>query len=127
VNERVVRMLLRLASAGAVIAALVHVIALASPSFNESTYSSTYPWWRHVVFIGVNVTLAWLLPDPPSWFVWPYSLLTVQVLNSHGFSGLPEWQQTGRVHWVDVVAVIGVPLLLAVLVVERQRRNLLLF
>jgi hypothetical protein len=122
VNNRIIPVPLRLASAGAVIAALVHVTALAVPSFNDSTYSATYPWWRHVIFIGINTTLAWLLPNPPSWFIWPYALLTLQVLQSHGLGGFHEWQRTGHAHWIDVVSVIAVPLLLAVLVVERRRR-----
>jgi len=122
VNNRVIPVLLRLASAGAVIATLIHVTALAVPSFNELIYSATYPWWRHVIFIGINATLSWLLPDPPSWFVWPYAVLTLQVLQSHGLGGFREWQRTGRANWIDVVSVIAVPLLLAVLVVERRRR-----
>jgi len=122
VNNRVIPVLLRLASAGAVVATLIHVTALAVPSFNELIYSATYPWWRHVIFIGINATLAWLLPNPPSWFVWPYAVLTLQVLQSHGLGGFREWQRTGRANWIDVVSVIAVPLLLAVLVVERRRR-----
>ena len=74
-----------------------------------------------MIFVGINATLACLLPDPPSWFVWPYSVLTLQVLYSHGLGGFREWRQTRGVRWVDVVAVIGVPVLLAVLVVERRR------
>ena len=75
-NGRIVTVLLRLSAVGAVIAALVHLTALAIPSFNESTYSTAYPWWRHVIFIGINATLAWLLPNAPSWLIWAYSLLT---------------------------------------------------
>ena len=115
--------LLRLAAVAAVAAAIVHLAALAVPAFNASTYSPAYPWWRHALFIGINLTLAWLLPTPPSWLIWPYSLLTIQVLYSHGLGGFREWQQTGRVHWVDVVAVLGVPLLLGVLIVERRVRS----
>jgi hypothetical protein len=76
-----------------------------------------------VIFIGINGTLAWLLPQPPSWLIWPYGLLTIQVLNSHGLGGLHEWQRTGRVNWIDVASVIGDPLLLVVLAFDRQKRR----
>jgi hypothetical protein len=113
--------LLLLAALAAVAAAIVHLAALAVPALNASTYSPAYPWWRHVVFIAINVALAALLQKPPAWLVWPYSLLTIQVLYSHGLGGFREWKETGRLHWIDVVAVLGVPLLLGLLVVERRR------
>ena len=116
-------MLFRLAAAGAAIAVLVHIAALASPSFDALLYSSTYPWWRHVLFIWIDATLACLLPRPPSWLVWPYGALTLQVLYSHGLGGWHERQRTGRFHWIDVVAVVAVPLLLAVLVADRRTRR----
>ena len=114
--------LLRLAALAAAIAMLVHASALAVPSVNLVLYSASYPWWRHIVFIGINGTLAWLLPRPPSWLVWPAAVLTVQVLYSHGLGGWDYWQRTGRIDWLDPLAVVGVPVLLAVLIVERRKQ-----
>jgi len=56
-----VKLLLRLASVAAAVAMLVHAAALAVPSINASLYSPAYPWWRHIVFIAINGTLAWIM------------------------------------------------------------------
>ena len=115
------RILLRIAALGAAIATLVHATALALPSVNDFLYSPAYPWWRHIIFIGINGTLAWLLPRPPSWLVWPYAVLTLQVLFSHGLGGWQNWIRTGRINWLDPVSVVLVPALLLVLVVADHR------
>ena len=114
------RILLRIAAAAAAIAALVHAAALTLPSVNDFLYSPAYPWWRHIIFIGINGTLSWLLPRPPSWLVWPYAVLTLQVLYSHGLGGWQNWIQTGRINWLDPVAVVLVPALLLVLVIAER-------
>ena len=113
-------MLFRLAALAAAIATLVHVAALAVPAVNLFLYSATYPWWRHLVFIGINGSLAWLLRRPPSWLVWPYAALTVQVIYSHGLGGWEYWQRTGRINWLDPAALVGVPILLVLLIADRR-------
>ena len=82
--------LFRLASVAAAIAVLVHVAALTVPAVNLFLYNAGYPWWRHVVFIGIDA-LALLLLRRPAWLVWPYAVLTAQVVAASVEAGIPSW------------------------------------
>ena len=113
------KLLLRLASVAAAVAMLVHAAALAVPSIHPFLYPADYPWWRHIIFIGINGTLAWQLPRPSSWLVWPFAVLTLQVLYSHGLGGWQHWNETWSINWLDPISVIGVPVVLVLLIVAR--------
>jgi hypothetical protein len=118
------RVLFRLAAAGASVATLYHALAVALPSFAAIAYPPTYPFWRHVVFILLDGSLAWFLLRPPTWLVWPYSVLMLQVLNGHGRSAFDQWRRSGGIAWIDTVTVIGVAAGLALLIVDlRDRRR----
>ena len=113
----------RLAAAGAVVAAGIHATALAVPAFGAVTYSPTYPAWRHVVFIGIDATAAWMFLRRPIWFVWAFAVLTAQVLYSHGGSAWASWQRDGGMAWIDGLALIAIPLALALLIVDWRQRH----
>ena len=113
----------RLAAAGGVVAAGIHATALAVPAFGTSTYSPTYPAWRHVLFVVIDATAAWLFLRRPLWFVWAFGVLTVQVLYSHGGSAWASWDHDGRVAWIDALALVAIPLALALLVVDYWKRR----
>ena len=51
----------------------------------------------HVLFILIDGNLVWLLLRPPMWLVWPYAVLTLQVLNGHGRSAWEQWHEAGRI------------------------------
>lgn len=113
----------RLAAAGAVVAVAIHATALAVPAFGTALYSPTYPAWRHVVFVVIDSTLAWLFLRRPVWFVWAYAVLTVQVFYSHGGSAWASWQHDGRVASIDAAALVAIPLALGLLVVDYRART----
>ena len=81
-------MIYRVGAAAFVAAALYHLAAVLIPAFAETAYSATYPLWRHLVFIIINVTFAWLLVRQVQWVVWPFALLTLQIYNGHGPCGV---------------------------------------
>ena len=113
---------LRLAALGAVIAAAIHATALAVPAFAAAAYPPAYPAWRHGVFITINLSTAWLFRRRPWWFVWAYTVLTAQVLHSHGSSAWASWQRDGRVAWIDAAAILAVLVALVLLVMDYRKR-----
>jgi hypothetical protein len=115
--------LFRVATAGALFAALYHAAALTVPAFASLTYPRAYPWWRHVIFIAIDGSLAWLLRRPPDWLVWPLSALTAQVLYSHGLGGWHAWQQTDHVNWIDPASIIGILCVLGIVLADRRERR----
>jgi hypothetical protein len=114
----------RLAAAGAVAAAAVHAAALAWPAFAAAAYPPAYPALRHAVFVAIDSALAGLFLRRPWWFVWAYAVLTAQVLYGHGGAAWVAWQRDGHVAWIDVAAIVAVPLGLAVLVKDYRERQL---
>lgn len=90
------------------VAAVYHAIALAIPAFDEIAYPAAYPLWRHVLFIAIDTAFAWLLLERPGWLIWPYSVLTIQVVFSHGGAALSSWQNDGRLDWMSIALVMAV-------------------
>ncbi len=110
----------RIAAFGAAAAAAIHLTALTVPVFARSVYVPGYPPWRHALFVLIDGTLAWLLVRRPRWLLWPYLVLTAQVMLGHGVSAWHSWTASGRVAWLDAAAVSGVLLLLVLLVADRR-------
>jgi hypothetical protein len=61
----------RLAAAGAVVATAIHLAGLTIPAFGAANYPG-YPAWRHVLFVGIDASLAVLFLRRPRWFVWAF-------------------------------------------------------
>ena len=114
--------LFRLASLVAIAAAIFHGLSAAFPSVARLEYEPTYPTWRHIVFIGINLALAGLFRVRPRWFVWAYGALTIQILASHGWGAVRLWRLAGYIDWISVAVSVGAPLLLVALVADRRAR-----
>ncbi len=113
------RIVFRLLAAGFALAALYHLAALAIPAFGRIAYPPTYPTLRHITFVIVDSMAAFLFLLRPGWFIWPYLVLTVQVLRGHGVRGWRTWVQKHQVNWIDAITVFGALLGLALLVLDR--------
>ncbi len=116
----------RIASAAFLIAASYHLTALFIPAFAAVAYPPGYPRLRHVAFIGLNVVFSQLFVWRPRWLVWPYALMTLQILNGHGRGAWRLWQVQRRVDWISVALVMGAVALLFFLTMhwrERTRRK----
>jgi hypothetical protein len=120
-HPRVIDRLFRIAAVAAVAAAAFHCAAMVSPSIASLEYEPTYPVWRHVLFIGIDSSLAVLFVRRPRWLVWAYALLTVQVLHSHGLGAWELWVTEHRIDWISVAVSIAAPAILVLLVVDRRR------
>ena len=51
-------------------AGVYHLAALVNPAFARMAYAPTYPFWRHLVFIAINLAVAILMLRRPRWFFW---------------------------------------------------------
>ncbi len=112
--------LFRLAAAASFFAALYHLTAIAVPAFGAMAYPATYPFWRHLFFIVINICFGALFLRRPTWLIWPYVLLVLQIYNGHGVEAWRLWQRESRIDWVSVITVVGATLGLALVIAERR-------
>jgi dolichyl-phosphate-mannose--protein O-mannosyl transferase len=82
------------------------------------------PWWRHLLFVGIDLGCAVGFLYRPAWFVWLFAGLTIQQGFSHG---APFWfslAKQGTIKWMDGGIVLFLFAALACLVVDaRQKRR----
>jgi len=76
--------------------------------------------------VGIDLTFAWLLLRRPWWLAFPFALLTLHSLRSHGRGAWNQWQTARRVDWISVGVVIVLPVILALVVRDgwEQRKGL---
>jgi hypothetical protein len=103
--------------------ALYHATALISPPFGRWAYPSTYPVWRHLMFVGINITFAVCFIRRPRWLVWPMALLTIHILSGHGVDAWRAWVDRGEIEWIHVATVLFSVGVLALVFVDRQPRR----
>jgi hypothetical protein len=108
-------------AAGFALAALYHVAALSSPAFAKAAYAPTYPTLRHVTFVAVDILGAILFLRRPRWLIWPYLILTLQVLQGHGVRGWQTLVREHQINWIDAVTVSCVLLGLILLLIDRTQ------
>ena len=112
----------RCAAFALVCAAAYHCLGIMLPKL--TTYSLDYPVWRHVLFVAIDVGFAWLLLLRPIWLIWPYTVLALQQLNSHGYPAWTAWRLEGRIAWIDILVVVSIVLIEWLLWADwRARRN----
>lgn len=115
--------LFRASAAGALVAAVFHAVAMLSSTAAALEYEPTYPAWRHVVFIVIDSSVAWLFLRRPMWLVWAYAVLTAQILSSHGMGAWVVWTNEHRIDWISVAISIAAPVALVLLLLDwRERR-----
>lgn len=125
-KERTRAALFRGCAVLAIAAAAFHAAAMASPGIARIEYDPTYPTWRHVLFIVIDVTAAALLLRRPPWFVWAYAVLTLQVLNGHGRGAWHRWVEQREVDWISVGVSLAAPAILFLLFIDRRDRRTML-
>jgi hypothetical protein len=101
--------LFRACAVSAALATAFHAMAMASPAVARLEYEPGYPIWRHVIFIVIDGSLVWLFGRRPRWLVWPYALLTLQVLNGHGRGAWSLWVEHHQVDWISVAVSVAAP------------------
>jgi len=82
-----------------------------------------YPPLRHVAFVIADVLGASLFLSRPRWFLWPYLVLTLQVLQGHGVRAWRTWTLERRINWIDAITVLVVLFGLILLLLDRAQRR----
>jgi hypothetical protein len=113
-------MLLTLCSVASAITALFHGTAIVSERVARLEYAPAYPLWRHLLFIAVDASCAWLFIRRPKWFVWAFLVLTIQILNSHGRVVWTLLMEKRPMDWLSVAATLSAPIALWLLVLDRK-------
>jgi hypothetical protein len=99
-------------------AAIYHLIAVVVPGL-----SIPGAHWRHALFVGIDFLFAGLLLWRPRWLVFPFFVLTLWSLYSHGAHAWNWWHFERRVDWLSLGVVIVLPLMLTILILERARQS----
>jgi hypothetical protein len=115
--------LFTLAAAGCFFAAAYHLTAMTVPTFGAMAYPSSYPAWRHVLFVSIDTTFGVLFVRRPRWLIWPYLLLLLQIFNGHGVHAWGLWRQEARIDWPSVITIVGGILGLWLLLADRRTRQ----
>ena len=110
-------------SLAAVAAAAFHLAAMLSPRIASIEYDPTYPAWRHLLFIGINLSLAVLFLRRQRWLIWAYAMLTIQVLNGHGRGAWDLWWHHRQLDWISIAVSLGAPVILLLLFVDQHDRR----
>lgn len=84
-------------------AMLYHTIGAVQP------FDATPPW-RHTLFIAICTICIYGILKRPRWFVWFFTVLTVQQLYSHG-SHFIKLLQENKLNLIDAMVLLLTPLL----------------
>jgi len=93
-----------------------HLAALFFP-LNES------PPWRNMLFTVINILAAAGLLKRPAWFIFPYILLMIQQLYSHGSDLVGLWNAEHRFDWISMLVLMIMPAIFVFLVADRTARR----
>jgi len=110
----------RAAAAAFLGAALYHLAAIVIPRFETFAYPYGYPLWRHLLFIAINLSMAWLLLKQVRWVVWLVALMTIQIYVGHGRYVWTTWIRESRIAWIDLLTTVGASAFLLLLIATRR-------
>jgi hypothetical protein len=107
--------ILKIASAGFVIAAAYHLLAIFI-FLNNSTV------WRNLCFILINLWCAFEIRKRKKYFIFLFTILLIQQLISHG-SSIIRNIQTGDTNLLNVFVVVSITLIYIALIVSVMGLN----
>ncbi len=110
----------RILAAATLVIGLYHLAALTIPAFAQIAYPPNYPALRHIVFIFIDILFAYLFLANRRILLWPYLLVTAQVLYSHGSRAGRWWIIDHRVDWISLIFIPAVLMGLAFLWHDRK-------
>jgi hypothetical protein len=113
-NSKARHILFMVFAALAFAAMLYHTVGAVQP------FDAT-PAWRHTLFIGVCTICMYGLLKRPKWFLWFFSVLTVQQLYSHG-SHLIQLLQEDKLNFIDAAVVLLMPLVFILLLMDSKSK-----
>jgi hypothetical protein len=60
------------------------------------------PFWRHLIFVGINIFCVYGFLKRPKYFLYFVALLFIQQCYSHGTDIVNLWHQTKKIDWISV-------------------------
>lgn len=78
---------------------------------------------RHAVFVLINLVGSGLILWRPPWLIWPFGVLTVQQLYSHGWRAWEWWSRDHQIDWLSLGVMVVLPWL-CVLLLQEQKHGL---
>lgn len=108
--------------------AIYHGLAFIYPAITKAVYGAGwlpgFPPRRHLAWVAIDVTLAWLLLRRPKWLLLPYTIMVVQLFNGHGRNVWRLWTRSGLVSWAEVGLLAGSIVIGVMLIADlRERHN----
>ncbi len=110
--------LFRLCAAGFVASGVYHAVGLVRPE-----WLVFQPAWRHALFVAINAFFAAAFLKRPWFLPWVFGVLAVEQIYGHGVRAWEILQAERRIDWPGVVVLVGVPAMLALLIVDARERR----
>jgi hypothetical protein len=95
------------------VAGVYHLVGFINPNLVVQS-----PHWRHGLFIIINLIGVCLILTRPSWIVYPFLLMTIQVIFSHGTRAL-KWWNNNKIDWISLMVIVLMPIILSLIVYEQ--------
>jgi hypothetical protein len=95
-----------------IISAGYHLVALFI-KVNDS------PVWRNLLFIGINLFVAYCLLKRFRWFIFFFPLLMIQQFYSHGSDLLNMWHAQHKIDWMSLLVLLILPTIFIFLLLDR--------
>jgi len=96
-----------------VISAGYHLVAL-FVKINDS------PLWRNLLFVGINLFVAYCLTQRFPWFIYLFILLMIQQFYSHGSDLINLWHTQHKIDWMSFFVLLILPVIFVFLILDRS-------
>lgn len=81
------------------------------------------PFWRHVLFVAIDVFCVYGLLRRPKYFVYLFGLFLLQQYYSHGSYLINMWTEKKQLHWISIFILLLLPIILMNLIAEHKSEN----
>jgi hypothetical protein len=76
---------------------------------------------RHAIWVPMAAIGTWLVLRRPRWLVFPFAAVSVFGVYNHLGRLTDRWPALDWIAAMDILAIVGLPLALAMLVIDRRR------
>jgi hypothetical protein len=95
-----------------IISAGYHLVAL-FVKLNDS------PIWRNLLFVVINLFVAFCLLKRFRWFIFLFVILMIQQLYSHGSDLVNFWNTQHKIDWLSLMVLFILPVIFVFLLLDR--------
>ena len=102
-----------------IVFALLALAATVYPAIGSIKPFDATPAWRHILFVGINIICIYGLLKRPYWFIWFWTLLTLQQLCSHG-SHFVRLLSENKFTWIDFGVLVLMPVIFILMLIDKR-------